>query len=480
MTPRRALLPITILLLCLCVGATATPQDALSYDIDLILDYDSGSFEAQCVVNYTNVTGHTLSELFFRLFANDAQLYGNASIDIASVFVQTRSLSMAQFVDDTVLMVPLDTPLQPDEHIVLTFEFSGQTSNWPDSTGSSSTGSNSTQSGYGLLTKSSSALTMTAFYPLLAVYSSEGWALDPSTGFGDTLMGDIADYNVTLTVQSGPTPVTSGTRASTTDQGNGQTTYVFTAPSARDFALVLIEDTYQSKIVNLESATISAWFETQPEITAERTLEMASVAFEVFENLVGPSPFDDIDFVEVPLRRAAGVEFSGLILVSSLYTRNTWDPFFSVIISHEMAHQWFYAGVGNDVSEHPWLDESLATYLSYEFLNAYEGPDRAQAELEQWSRTYTSYQGREDLSIASPKYAFPNSTTYSAFVYSGGATFFHALRETLGADAFYQALQAYYNEFLHRIATPADLLRVFEESCSCTFDELLSEFRVMP
>lgn len=466
---------IAAALICVSFTGVAALEQPLSYDIHLAIDYDQGSFDGRCVVNYTNTTGEQLSELFFRLFANDPSLYGTASIQVSSISIQTASVPLLLFVDDTVLLVPLDAPLQPEEQVTVEFAFAGQTAFWSDS---GSTGIE--QTGYGLLTKSSSALTLTAFYPILAVHTDEGWSLDPSTGFGDTLMGYSADYTVLVTTDSGPIPVTSGKLVATSKREDGQTEYAFTASGARDFALVLIAENYTSKTAELDHATIRAWFATQGFITAERTIDMAVHAFDLYEDIVGPSPFDDIDLVEVPLQRAAGVEFSGLILVSAEYARYPKQLFFSIIIAHEMAHQWFYAGVGNDVSEHPWLDESFATYLSYEFLESYLGTDVAQAELAQWSRTYDSHRNRTHLAISSPKYAFPDSSTYGAFVYSGGATFLHALRTTLGADTFYRALQSYYSEFLHRIATPPDLFRIVESICDCQFDELLSEFRIMP
>jgi hypothetical protein len=54
----------------------------------------------------------------------------------------------------------------------------------------------------------------------------------------------------------------------------------------------------------------------------------------------------------------SGVELAGLILVSADYSAAPRDPFFSVIVSHEMAHQWFYATVGSDPVWEPWLDEA--------------------------------------------------------------------------------------------------------------------------
>ena len=469
----RVCLPLAMFLLCLLATPTFA-QDTLRYDIDLVVDYDSGAFEGRATIQYTNSTGIALSELFFRLFANDSTLYGSAFVQVSEVSIQTASMPFSLFLDETVLMIPLNESLQPKELIEVEFQFSGGASDWPrnDRYGSS-------EIGYGLLTKSSSALIMTAFYPMLAVYSDEGWALDPSTGFGDTLMGDTADYSVHVMVRVGPTPVATGELIEV-KPGTEFTTYKFVADNARDFSLVLVEDHVPST-AEIDDVIIRSWFTPQHQQAGLLANEIAVSSLQLFEELVGLSPFGEIELVEVPLRNVAGVEFSGLILVGSQYAENPEDTFFSIIISHEMAHQWFYAGVGNDVSEHPWLDESFATYLSYEFLDTYFDSSTAQMQLDQWRRTYQSaLEDRSDLSVGSPKYAFPNSSTYSSFVYSGGASLLHDLRTALGDEIFYQSIQTYYREYLHDIATPLDLFRVFAETCDCRVDGLFSEFQVVP
>ncbi len=469
----RICLSLAVFLLCL-FSTPMLSQDTPNYEMHVFVDYDSGTFEGRAMIQYTNSTGIALSELFFRLYANDSTLYGTAFVQVSEVFIQTASTTFSLFLDETVLMIPLSESLQPEETIEVEFRFSGRTSQWPqhDRYGSSETG-------YGLLTKTSSALTLTAFYPMLAVYSDEGWALDPSTGFGDTLMGDTADYSVQVTTRAGPIPVSSGELIAV-DPQTDSTTYAFAARNARDFSLVLLEG-YIPSTTEINDVIVRSWFTSRHQQAGLLANEMAVFSLQLFEELVGPSPFREIEFVEVPLRSAAGVEFSGLVLVGSQYAERPEDLFFSVIVSHEMAHQWFYAGVGNDVSEHPWLDESFATYLSYEFLAAYYDSATAQMELDRWRSTYQIAQREwSDLSVGSPKYAFPNSSTYSSFVYSGGATFLYDLRLELGDEAFYRGLQAYYRAMLHDIATPSDLILIFEEICSCQIDELLSVYRMVP
>jgi aminopeptidase N len=170
-----------------------------------------------------------------------------------------------------------------------------------------------------------------------------------------------------------------------------------------------------------------------------------------------------------------------LILVASQYSDRPDNLFFAIIVSHELVHQWFYAAVGNDVSEYPWLDEGLATFLSYEVLSGLFGPSTAQAQFDQSAATYVAaHQSHPSLSVGSPRYAFPDSSTYSAFVYSGAATFLNAVRSRVGAEAFTEGLHSYYLSQRGEMATPADLIGALQRSCSCSFEDLLQAYGISP
>ncbi|MCX6100898.1 MAG: M1 family aminopeptidase, partial [Candidatus Bipolaricaulota bacterium] len=196
--------------------------------------------------------------------------------------------------------------------------------------------------------------------------------------------------------------------------------------------------------------------------------DRGAVAVGIYSALFGALPYACVDIVEAPLQRAAGVEFSGLFLVSGANAANPQDPFFDVIVSHEMAHQWFYAAVGNDPTEEPWLDEALATYASNVFLSVAVSAAAAQGERAAWAAVYDrAQQVRPDLRVTSPVYEFPDSGTYSAFVYSGGAFELDALRREIGDDAFFAGLADYYVSHTAGIARGADLSASFRHACEC-------------
>ncbi|HDS28887.1 MAG TPA: hypothetical protein ENN96_00215, partial [Candidatus Acetothermia bacterium] len=202
-------------------------------------------------------------------------------------------------------------------------------------------------------------------------------------------------------------------------------------------------------------------------------------ALRLFERRIARCPYPQVSIVEVPLEGAAGMEFSGLILVGSSFAAQPRDRFFTIIVAHEMAHQWFYGGVGNSASEHPWLDEAFATFLSHEYLREYEGSGAAAAMRAEWGRTYPSVrEWRPDLTFASPLYAFPDSPSYAACVYDGGAMFLHHLRETRGDSCFDQAVRTYYQTHLYGFTVPDDLLEALEHACNESLDDLLQEWDV--
>ena len=65
-------------------------------------------------------------------------------------------------------------------------------------------------------------------------------------------------------------------------------------------------------------------------------------------------------------------------------------------------------------------------------------------------------------------------------VYSKGGLFFEALRQEIGDQAFFQALQAYFRDNQYRIADPDDLLNAFENAAGRQLDEFYQRWLYSP
>src|SRR5690606_13239018 len=144
--------------------------------------------------------------------------------------------------------------------------------------------------------------------------------------------------------------------------------------------------------------------------------DVASKSMAKFADLFGPYPHSRIAVVEGDF--PDGMEFSGMVFVSrDWFTRwpGTGASYLTIITVHEIAHQWWYAGVGSDQALAPWLDESLATYSEYIFYEEYY-PD-----LKDWWWSFRvdaySPQGFVDSTV----YEFSSIREYINAVYLRGA-----------------------------------------------------------
>lgn len=161
----------------------------------------------------------------------------------------------------------------------------------------------------------------------------------------------------------------------------------------------------------------------------------------------GPYPYDRF-VVARSSRSVSGNEYSGIVFLGHSRLGSTYS------ISHEVSHQWFYALVGNDQLQAPWLDEGFAEYV-----------------------------GRVAGGIAMPSvcssrpvdtsvYAFPDKPAdntcngYNQTVYFKTCSLLTGIRARLGATAFSAAMRAIVATFRGKVVTEANVVAIFEAHAS--------------
>ena len=144
--------------------------------------------------------------------------------------------------------------------------------------------------------------------------------------------------------------------------------------------------------------------------------------------------------------------------------------YLSLLSVHETSHQWWFGIVANDQANEPWLDESLATYSEYLFVEQYY-PD-----LRDWWWQYrVEYyypSGKVDMTI----YDQDELRPYINAVYLRGATFLHQLRQSIGDDAFFSDLILYTETFRGQIVEASDFFAVFIPSATDDTNTLLQKY----
>lgn len=299
-------------------------------------------------------------------------------------------------------------------------------------------------------------LNMGHFLPTVAARINDEWRIHEPIGIGEQIVYDVVDWDVTVNVENARESLQLA--APGTVEALDTLRWKVTVPHSRDFAMSMSEDfvlhekliaggttvavyTFPDAVTNFNGARVNG---------GEHALEETAKAVILFERLFGSYPYDR--FVVVQGDFPDGMEFSGLVFVGTAwfyYFDGTQYNYLTLITVHEVAHQWWYARVGNDAALNPWLDEALATYSEYLFIENYYENDK------NWWWTFRVADFVPQGDVDSTVYEFTNARQYINAVYLRGVQMIHNLRDDVGDTAFFELLWEYARKGDGQIADPA-------------------------
>lgn len=440
---------------------------------DMTFDLTSGgkNYSGSSKITFTNPGSASLKDIMLRLFPNSPAIFGG-SLELTSALANGEDLTAQIIYDDTTtIRLPLETPLEPGATVVLDLNFKGQTPVDFESELIYGTFHFSTEGQILLLSNA---------YPMLALLENGQWLSAPVTSGGDPVTSPTALYRVQVRIPPGWEVAASGSQTSWKEDG-GQIILGYAGGPLRDFMLAA-SPSFEMDVIEWEDITIHLWGLPGTEANWDATLEIARNSLELFDQTFGKLPYNEVDIVIAPLQNASGVEYPGLFLLGlKLYVDEESNYLIQLVTAHELSHQWWYSAVGNDVLNHPYLDEALATYSGL-FSEKEFDPRYYESMLSYYQQRVDTYEAANgEQAVDQPVTAFEGDLKgYSIVIYNKGGLFFAALRNEIGETAFDSALNRYYEVNLYRIARPNDLLDSFETVCMCSLDEFYAEWGVTP
>jgi aminopeptidase N len=167
---------------------------------------------------------------------------------------------------------------------------------------------------------------------------------------------------------------------------------------------------------------------------------------EYFTDRFGPYPADagGAIVVDTALGLALETRTRPTFGIDAIRSDGVWA------LVHEVAHEWYGNAVTPATWADLWLNEGFAVYAEWLYLD-----HLGEIDLD----AVAEGARRDGVAVTDPDAA----ATFAGAVYEGGARVLHALRLTIGDDAFDELLRRWFADHVGGDVTTADLVALAEE-----------------
>jgi hypothetical protein len=277
--------------------------------------------------------------------------------------------------------------------------------------------------------------------PALAHLEGGAWRLDRYFGSGEAWTYPAADWTVRLDAPPGIAVAAPGVL-----QPDGSRRL----ERGRDYSFAA--GRMRVLRATIDGVAVSVWgARGKPRKQVAKALRIARNRLPRLARLFGPYGWPDLQIV---VTDAAAMEHTGLIMT----------PPVDYIVTHELAHEWWYALVSDDQAKAPWLDEAFASYSE----------EAAGAQSKPWCRRPS-----DAARLVTRGVDFFRGRTFAyGAVYYEGACLLDVLRKRMGRRRFDAALRAYVDANRYGWSTAAEFRAAMDAASPVPLDDLWRRYRV--
>jgi len=266
-----------------------------------------------------------------------------------------------------------------------------------------------------------------------------------------------ARMRLEITVDDGYVAAATGVAGPSTRRGGRTTTtFVSDVPTATYLAAVHVGRYRTRQLGGTDDALVPAVTVTAPPaLTAAVDRAFATVPdmLRAFDRFFGPYPQEACTLVVTADELEIPLEAQGL----AVFGMNHLVPAAQRLVAHELAHQWFGNSVGIARWSDIWLNEGFACYAEWLWSETSGGASVESCVADYYARLAAK---PRDLLLVDPG---PDDM-FDDRVYKRGALTLHALRRTLGDEAFFALLRSWTADHRHALVTTEDFRAAVERA----------------
>ena len=436
MPVRRSLALATILALGAVAGqavrhpATAATTTSLSqrYDITATLDVGSGRLEAVEVVTLTNRSTRTIDHVNLSVVPRALGYLEMGD----TVSVDGRQIE-ADWTTTINLRVPLDG-LDGGESAEIGLEFALNVGTSPDAFSAR-------------LSREAGVLSFGQWFPIVSTEHEVYGLGDPQISF----TADTIRLELTTAAPLGRDAVACPGLVSAPEATG--TSWVCEVEDVRDFSFV-VNPAFVLTTRSVGEIALRVYTQT---VDGRVTADLATTALIGLSEAFGPYPWPDLVLAEVGAGGGFSMEYPRAIHLTRGKVTDTY------VVYHEVAHQWFYAQLGNDQQREPWLDEGFADFSARYLMGIGENQCSGRpvdSQVFAWEAGPTS--GGD----------WSSCDGYFETVFYKGTEFLNGLRAAMGDEAFFTAMRDWVAANQHGMTTARRLLRHLDASTDADLEPI--------
>ena len=423
MTARRTLRLALILALAATMAPMAAPTAHAAtttdvtqrYVITATLDPASGWMDAVETVTLTNRSAFGIDHVNLSVIP---RVLGYLAMD-RPVTVDGASVATS-WTTTTNLRVPLPERLGQGETAVIRVPFSLSIGKSPDAFSAR-------------LSRQNGVISFGEWFPILSREHDSYGVGDPQVSYN----AELIRLELTTTSPLGRNAVACpGLVVAPAATGTG---WICEVENVRDFSFV-VNPRFRLTARTVGETTMRVYTET---VAGDVTADLAEDALIRLGEAFGTYPWADLVLAEVGAGGGFSMEYPRAIHLTRGKVTDTY------VLYHEVAHQWFYAQLGNDQMLEPWLDEGFADFSARYLMGTGEN---------QCSRR----------DVDSEVFAWPAGLTtggdwtscdgYFHTVFYKGTEFLNAVRAAMGDAAFFAAMREFLDDNRYGVTTTRNLL----------------------
>ena len=413
----------------------ASKDTYTQYHFDVVFDYIKMSLQVSQQINYLNKSAKALNEVLLMIPPKAFPAVYNQ--------IELEGEQIASFSEDGIrTTINLRQALMPGENLQIKISY---TLNLPQREGT-----------FGFTQRQTN---LSNWYPFIPPLDNDNdWiSHDPFVDannmvVGEYIVNEIADFSVTLElignvsnlkIASGavPIPLEVGTR--------------YELKNARAIAFSISDQFFLEELQH-NGVLIQAYVFSNQKQNAKAMTEIAAQSLDLFSELFGTYQRDHIALVSADFLH--NMEMDGMVLLSHKiidFYDDTPLNNLTILIPHELSHQWFYSLVGNNQALEPWLDEAIATYSESLYYERYH------PEYLQWWWDNRIYAHEHSGYVNNSIYQSGSYASYRGSVYLNGAIYLQQLSDLLGKETFLNDIKAYVQENQFKITSSDEFFNSF-------------------